>query len=483
MIVWLRSLVVCLVLLAGATGGAQGASCRYRAGQPASGLLLRATLLLPQRTVERGEVLVDASGTIACVGRCRAPRAARLTCEGAVLSPGFINPHDHIAYAHIPPLPDRGERYAHRHEWRFGLNGHTRLENFGPSPDGRTVGWGELRFLAGGTTAIVGGAMAPGLVRNLDFAAGLEGLAIRPVIYDIFPLDDLRGILRVGDCDYGAHPATREDVAASSAFLAHVAEGRDAAAENEFRCISSARFDTIRHPDGGGPGHDWLLPQATLIHAVGLDAADLRLVADRHASLVWSPRSNLALYGATLDIETARRLGINVALGADWLPSGSMNMNRELACARQYGRTLPGGPIPDRALWLMATRNAAQATRTERWLGSIAPGRLADLVLFARRPGQGAATAAVLSSPQSTLLVLRGGQPLYGDAALVRQMRPGCTAVPVPGADKAVCRETGALPPDDLVAFARQAGLYPLAFAGPPRDEPSCRARPAVGID
>lgn len=471
---WIRLLLGLAGLLV-ADSEAAAASCRYRPGAPEAGLLMRATVLAPDKVLEHGEVRVDAGGTITCVGHCRAPGAAVLDCDGAVLSPGFINPHDHIAYAHVPPLPDRGERYAHRHEWRFGTHGHTRLETFGPTHDPRVVGWGELRFLAGGTTSIVGGAMAPGLARNLDFADGLEGLPIRPVTYTIFPLDDLHGIERIGDCDYGPHPTSRAEVAASSAFLAHVAEGRDAAAENEFRCESSTRFDPVRHPDGGGPSQDWLLPQATLIHAVGLSPADLALVAERHASLVWSPRSNLALYGATLDIATALRLGINVALGADWLPTGSMDMNRELACARAYSRTQLGRQISDRTLWLMATRNAARATRTEAWLGSIAPGHLADLVLFDRPAGQAAVTAAVLSTPRSTLLVLRGGRPLYGDAALLRKMRPGCAAVPVAGADKALCSEPGAEPPAALVAFAQEAGLYPLAFEGTPRDEPSCR--------
>ena len=48
------------------------------------------------------------------------------------------------------------------------------------------------------------------------------------------------------------------------------------------------------------------------------------------ASLVWSPRSNVSLYGDTALVSVYKRMGVNVALGTDWLPTGSMNLLREL---------------------------------------------------------------------------------------------------------------------------------------------------------
>ena len=473
------SVVLAILLLGLSTAHARAArSCRVTPGSRE--LLIHATVLTPAGAIDDGEVLVGSDGRIACVGlscRSRAPGATMLDCPDDVLSPGLINTHDHIDYTGIAPRPDTGERYEHRHEWRKGLDGHRRLENFQPDRDPRVIAWGELRFLVGGATSTVGEAMAPGLLRNLDFAAGLEGLPVRPVTYRIFPLDDADGIMRTRDCDYGHHPATHDEVAASSAFLAHVAEGRDQAARNEFRCESDAGYDRTPEPGGGGTANDWIMPQAALIHAVALTTSDLALVAQRRASIVWSPRSNLALYGKTLDVLEAHRLGIAVALGSDWLPSGSMNLNRELACAVSYDQTHLGGALSDRDLWRMVTIDAARVVHDEAQVGSIAPGQAADLALFERQ-GADPYAAVVSSTPRSVALVMRGGTILYGIPTVVDALRPGCGALDVAGAAKLLCPEPDRLDAGALQAFARSRNLYPIAFAGPPLNEPTCAASP-----
>jgi cytosine/adenosine deaminase-related metal-dependent hydrolase len=460
---------------------AQNAPCTERRGNGA--LLIEAIVLTPDAVLPHGQVLVR-DGRIVCVGtNCRADGAGATTlaCPAFVLSPGLINTHDHIDFTGIAPRPDTGERFEHRHEWRLGLDGHHQTQDFVADHDVRVIAWGELRFLTGGTTATVAGNDAPGLLRNLDFAAGLEGLPAHPVIYRVFPLDDSAGIMRTQDCDYGPHPATHDAVAQSSAFLAHVAEGRNAAARNEFRCSSSTTYDVTPLPGGGGTSNDWIMPQATLIHAVALTAADLALVEARGAAIVWSPRSNLALYGTTLDVLDAHRLGITLALGSDWLPSGSMNLNRELACAADYDRDYLHGALSTRDLWNMVTLGAARAAHVDALIGSIAPGMTADLALF-RPHGSDPFAAVVHSSPQSTALVVRGGKLLYGDAAIVDALQPSCDRISVAGIAKRLCYEPGRLSGEALQTFAAARKLYPLAFPGVPLNEPPCRpSAPAAG--
>ncbi|GBQ71307.1 amidohydrolase [Ameyamaea chiangmaiensis NBRC 103196] len=441
--------------------------------------LIRATILLPDRTLDPGEVRVDARGRIACVGaRCAAsPAATRITCDDAVLSPGFINTHDHLDFDDTPPRPDHGERFAHRHEWRKGLDGHRALADFTPNRNPLSLSWTELRFLLGGTTATVGERMAPGLLRNLDFAEGLEGLSITPVTYDIFPLDDSAGIMRTRDCNYGPHPATRASVARGGAFLAHVAEGRDEAARNEFRCESSTSYDTSPQPGGGGTSHDWLMPQATLIHAVALTPADLDRVAARGARLVWSPRSNLSLYGTTMDVLGARARGIPVALGSDWLPSGSMNLNRELSCARQYDHDHLHDAIDDTSLWRMVTSDAARVAGAEHEIGSIAPGLQADLVLF-DDPHHAGVHTVVRAGPQDMLLVMRGGRVVLGRAALIAALSDRCERFDAATQTYALCPEAGQATIAAMQAYAAGHALYPLAFDAAPPNEPACRTTP-----
>ncbi|NHN86891.1 amidohydrolase family protein [Acetobacter musti] len=475
------SAAVC-VLLAGLLAVPQGGSasaeglCSVHPGGPAT--LIRAIILEDRPQPRRADVLVDAEGHIACVGSgcgLRAPGAQVLDCPEAVLSAGFINPHDHLNFTGVPPVPDTGERFIHRHEWREGLDGHTKLSRAVATKDGEILAWGELRQLISGVTSMAGGGSAAGLVRNLDIAAGMEGLALRPVVYRVFPLDDESGIMRVHDCNYGPHPAGLSEVGSSEAFLAHVAEGTGAAARNEFRCLSSGSYDRSPQPDGGGTSRDVIAPQMTVLHGLGLGRKDLVLLKARGATIVWSPRSNLALYGRTLDVKTAKALGVPLAIGTDWLPSGSMNMSREFACARWYSRAHLKGVVSDRDLWRMATLGGARAVHAEGLLGAVAAGHEADLVLFAPH-GRDPFAAAAENGPDRVLMVMRGGKFLYGDSALASGLDlRDCEPLMVGDVAKALC-----IRDDQPFAFVRlqadlaHKGIYPLVADGTPPNEPPC---------
>ena len=136
-------------------------------------------MLVPGQIYHGGQVLYDATGTITCVGcdcASKSTNPTTITCPTGVISPGLINAHDHITYTQNSPSADTGERYEQRHDWREGKRGHTKI----PVPGGATVDqihWGELRFVMGGATSIVGSGGETGLLRNLDKASEEEGLA------------------------------------------------------------------------------------------------------------------------------------------------------------------------------------------------------------------------------------------------------------------------------------------------------------------
>ena len=80
----------------------------------------------------------------------------------------------------------------------------------------------------------------------------------------------------------------------------------------------------------------------------------------RHGgSIVWSPLSNLLLYGATARVDEAKRAGVRIGLGSDWSPSGSKNLLGELKVAWLYSQHLLDGLFSARDLVAMATRDAA----------------------------------------------------------------------------------------------------------------------------
>jgi Amidohydrolase family len=460
-----RSLLIALVLVCGAPLSAVAASCKTIPGS--SGLVIEATVLTPQGPLKRAQVAIDADGTITCVARrCAAPQAARILCKRAVLTPGFINLHEHGDYADTGPPGDSGVRYTHRHDWRKGTNGFAAAESFGPTKDPRVMAWGELRHLLAGETSQAGGVgFAPGLLRNLDYADGDEGLPGPALRYDVFPLKDVSGILRNGDCDYGPAPMRQAVAGSYSAYLPHVAEGVGDAARNEFACLTSKTFDTSpTGPDGAGTSDTVLGANTAIIHGVGLSAAQLTEAARLGVKIIWSPRSNLALYGRTLDARAAVDAGVTLALGTDWLFSGSVNLKREIACARAVNAKAFAGRFSDRDFWAMVTVNAALAAGRQGQIGVIAPGAQADLVLVAAHGGDPYA-AAIKAGFVDTLLELRGGKLILGE--------PSMTPSREPGEGACVAKDAGFTYADLSKAMA-DAAIYPALFEAAPPREPPC---------
>ena len=105
--------------------------------------------------------------------------------------------------------------------------------------------------------------------------------------------------------------------------------------------------------------------------------------------LIWSPQSNVSLYGQTTDVATAMNMQVNVALGPDWTPSGTMNMLTEAKCAQHISKTYWNSQLSDRHLVDMMTINAARALGVDDQIGSLEVGKKADILLLSgdrRRP-------------------------------------------------------------------------------------------------
>jgi cytosine/adenosine deaminase-related metal-dependent hydrolase len=75
---------------------------------------------------------------------------------------------------------------------------------------------------------------------------------------------------------------------------------------------------------------------SSIIHGVALRKPDFEKMAAAGVGLIWSPRSNIELYGETADVATAKAVKvkedqrITIALAPDWSPSGSDGVLQEL---------------------------------------------------------------------------------------------------------------------------------------------------------
>ncbi|HYP89036.1 MAG TPA: hypothetical protein VEQ59_12795, partial [Polyangiaceae bacterium] len=131
-------------------------TCRVH-GDSARGVRIIGTLLEPRQVRTDGVLALDAAGNIACADcDCGdAGGALVIDCPGVVVSPGFVNLHDHLGYAGTPPLPHEGELYEHRNDWRLGENGHAALPFSGGASAAQVLAH-ELRMVLSGTTSILG---------------------------------------------------------------------------------------------------------------------------------------------------------------------------------------------------------------------------------------------------------------------------------------------------------------------------------------
>ena len=451
--------------------------------------VISGTLLLPEGPAA-GELFIDRSGVIACAGAsCSSTAgyaaATKIACTDVVISPGLINAHDHISFANNPPGRATDERYEHRHDWRKGLRGHTVIKTNAPTVR-NAVAAAELRFLMSGLTSTASGGSAgsgaPGLARNLDSnVKQLEGLPIKLAVSDTFPLGDSNGTLAT-TCDrFSSNRKKASDIASMNAYLPHVAEGVDDDAHAEFLCQSNT------FPSASDPAHDLIQRQTAVIHGVAVNPGDIQQYRKDLSILIWSPRSNVSLYGNTAPIAEYAHLGVPIALGTDWLPSGSMNVARELKCADDLNRKYFDSALTDRQLWQSVTVNAAYATGTAETIGQLKAGMVADIAIFDASQTHDY-RAVIEAGVEDTVLVLRGGKTMYGDSELLSEIGDGdCESLPVCKFTKMACVKKDTASGVTLADLQTAAGaVYPLFYCKgeTPRNEPSCEpSRGATASD
>jgi len=122
-----------------------------------------------------------------------------------------------------------------------------------------------------------------------------------------------------------------------------------------------------------------------LVHGINCTPTDLRLIADSGASLVYCPTSEAVRGGGIGPAATAIAAGVNVALGSDGpMVDDSVDMIEQMkACSFLQGvKHLDPTIMPPERCIEMATINAARALGLDGEIGSLEPGKLADIALF-----------------------------------------------------------------------------------------------------
>jgi cytosine/adenosine deaminase-related metal-dependent hydrolase len=127
-------------------------------------------------------------------------------------------------------------------------------------------------------------------------------------------------------------------------------------------------------------------PRLCAAHCVWVDEGEQALLAEREAKVLHCPGSNLKLGSGIAPIVELQRRGVCVSLGADGAACNNhLDMFGEMRLAAMLQATRRGpGALAARDVLSMATRNGARTLGLEREIGSLEPGKRADIIIVAR---------------------------------------------------------------------------------------------------
>jgi 5-methylthioadenosine/S-adenosylhomocysteine deaminase len=424
-------------LISCAAASAQAPSDRH--------LLLKGNLVTPDGVIVGGWLDVF-RGHILHVERAKPEIAgAQMLETNDLIFPGFIDLHNHPSF-NVLPRWTPPHKFVNRYAWRDWDVYQRDLESKGRGMMGDSANfcdideYVEVKALIGGTTSMIGlGSGDPsvpspdclrGLVRNLDHYTGFYGHAM-----DHERIANSIGILP-RDMNAMTAASYAQGIANGSLDLLaiHIAEGLPTDAE------SAQELDMLE-------AHGLLGSHTALIHSVGLSPSQLARVHRAGASIVWSPRSNFELYGATANVDAAFREGVTISLAPDWSPSGSDNMWEEIQYASRVSDDKLEGLFSARQLVEMASSVPARVARIDDKVGKLGVGMYADLFLVrssAKESLTDPYAAIVAGKIDSVDLVVIDGVPVYGDARMMQSLGLATEPLALCGSEKAL--NSAALP-------------------------------------
>jgi 5-methylthioadenosine/S-adenosylhomocysteine deaminase len=123
-------------------------------------------------------------------------------------------------------------------------------------------------------------------------------------------------------------------------------------------------------------------PGLIAVHAVHLDATEIEALARYGSHVAHCPSSNLKLASGIAPVAAFADAGVNIGIGTDGAASNNrLDLFEEMRLAALLAKGASGKPtaVPAADALAMATINAARALGLEREIGSIEPGKSADL--------------------------------------------------------------------------------------------------------
>ncbi len=356
--------------------------------------------VVPQGVVlENHAIAIDARKVIAL---CESEQAdvlyqpqQSLRLDRHALVPGLVNAHGHAPMSLLRGIADDKPLKQWLEDYIWPLEGKFVNEDF--VHDGAALAIAEM--IRGGTTCFADMYFFPDLVGQAAEAANMRVQLASPVL-DFATVwaadadeyiskatqlhDDFRNSDLVSTA-FGPHaPYTVSDEPMRK--LAVLAEELDVpvhmhvhetAQEVADAVASHGKRPLVRLNELG-----MVNLHLNCVHATQLEADEIALLAEQGASVIHCPESNLKLASGFCPVQRLQESGVNVALGSDGAASNNdLDMIGEMRSAALLGKAVAedASALPAHSVLEMATICGARALGMEQLIGSLEPGKAADI--------------------------------------------------------------------------------------------------------
>ena len=315
---------------------------------------------------------------------------------GHVLIPGLVNAHTHAAMTLFRGIADDMplERWLREGIWPV----ETRWVSAEMVRDGTRLAIAEM--LRSGCTCFSDQYFYPEIVAETAVDMQMRAMVGVPVIEFATPwAHDAADCMRKGADQ--VHDRYADHALITSCFAPHSTGTVSDASFNELRVladqldsrvqihlhetvqeITDAMDETGKRPLDRLNELGLVNSSLLAVHAVHLTEDEMRQFADSGVSVAHCPRSNLKLASGIAEVAALQNAGVNVALGTDGAASNNvLDMLGEMRTAALLAkvRANDAAALPAADALRMATLNGAIALGLADSIGSIEPGKWADL--------------------------------------------------------------------------------------------------------
>ncbi len=346
-----------------------------------------------KREVVKGDVLIEGD-RISAVGHVKTRPDEVVDAAGCIVMPGLINCHSHVAMSLMRSVADdvKLDKFL---DMTFAIDARR-------SPEDVAIGaaLGCLEMAKSGTTAFLDIYYDEDRIAKAVETVGIRGYLGWTVLDEKFttqkgkPIKNCEAFIK----NHKNSPLVKPIVSVQGVYVCSdetwMAARELASKENTF-ChyhVSETRPEVYEHQKKTGKRPVEYLSSLGFLgkgdvaaHGVWLTMNEVRLLANAGVSVAHCPVSNMKLAsGGVAPIPEMVAEGVNVCLGTDGCSSNNtldMFSEMKFASLMHKAHKWDAGVMSAQKCLDMATVDAARAIGAEKTLGSIEPGKKADIVI------------------------------------------------------------------------------------------------------